>query len=122
MKTRPDSVPARKVLVRPLVSPRIRAESEIRIVCPRDRFLRVSHTKKCGNRAEDFLARRRRIWRDINENCRFVEKAAPSIRSAPQELGAGCHRRFHLLIDSAQNLFVRQRTDVSRLVERIADF
>src|SRR5712692_11320064 len=112
----------------------------LRIVCPcrgpetkrrcirkLDCLIDAADSKQRSYGPEDFIAIRRRLFRDISEHRGLIEVAARnSFRklralAADQDLRARGDAYLHLFLQISQNLFSRQRTDVSRLVQRIAN-
>jgi len=58
-----------------IFGPRARTQAEWGVVRELDGRVGISHMKNSCNRAEDFLAVRRRLFRHIDENRGFIEKS-----------------------------------------------
>ena len=88
-----------------------------------DRLSGIAHAKNGRDRAENFFAISRRILRKIDKDGRLVKKSrAVHAITAGQQFRAGRDRFLHLLVHAVENLFRGERADLSRLIERIADF
>ena len=83
MKTIPAvQLRCEKFLLLAIFGPRARTQTESGIVRELDGGIGIAHTENSCDRAEDFFAVRRRLFRHINENRGFIEKSR-TVNSVP---------------------------------------
>src|SRR6266496_238788 len=64
-----------KFLLLAIFGPCARTQAECGVVCELEGRVGIAHAENSGNRAEDFFAVRRRLFRHIDENRGLVEKS-----------------------------------------------
>ena len=76
MKTIPAvQLRCEKFLLLAIFGPRARTQTESGVVRELDGRVGIAHAENSCNRAEDFFAVRRRLFRHIDENRGFIEKS-----------------------------------------------
>src|SRR5581483_7886573 len=92
-----------------------------------DRFIERTYAKQRRYRAEKFITKRGRIFRNVGEHGRLVKVAAREFAiefhslSSRQYLRTSRNTNLHLIFQVLQNPLSRQRPNIRRFLNRISN-